>query len=245
MRARNWLCLLALVGACRESSDDAGAVPVADSTSAADVVATDPGAPPADTGPDGVAVDAEAPDAGATVADTPDTVDAVKKDTISEDSGPTGSFTWVKIGDSLDNDSIKFCDPFKSPGADIDAVELYRDGKLIGSATKVVSDIDKDPLAKGEPCENTFQDANTAIGAPDATSKGGSVSLNAGSILLQLADGEPIMPQDEIVVYEVGAELIGIPEAYSVSIGESGAVGGEWIELAKKVEGKSTVVVSY
>ena len=96
MRARTWIGLLALVGACRETSQDAGTAPVADTAAATDLaVAADPGGTPADVpSAEDVALDTGAPDADATLADVPDTVDAVKKDTLSEDSGPSGPFTW-------------------------------------------------------------------------------------------------------------------------------------------------------
>lgn len=250
------MCVLAMLSACsgRSSSDDPATTPAEDVVAAADPgTPADTGGGPTDTVTPDVA-DTALPDADATAADaadatdakdTKDTKDAGKPDTISEDAGPTGPFTWVKISDSLDNDSIKFCDPFKSPGADIDAVELYRDGKLLGYATQVVSDIDKDPFQHGSVCESKYQDAEVALGAQDAKFEGGSVSLNGGSILLQLADGEAILPQDELRVYEAGASVIGVPEAYSVSIGEKGLASGEWIEIAKKVEGNAVITVSF
>ena len=135
------------------------------------------------------------------------------------------------------------CLPFNSPGADLDAVELWRAGVLVGSATKVVGDLNKDVAQKGKTCTNDFQDIDAALGPPDATADTGSVSLNGGQILLQVADGETIVTGDVIKVFEASAGTVGMPESYFVALGDTGEVDGAWIPLGESLSGDGEVPV--
>ena len=208
---------------------------VADPGPASDDGATpDPGAPdpgPPDIGPS---------DPGTVVQQDIGTIDTQGEEDVPYVMGP---ITWIRILDDPENSTVQKCLPFNSPGADLDAVELWRDGALVGSATKVVGDLNKDVAQKGAPCQNDFQDVEAALGPPDATANTGSVSLNGGQILLQVAGGETIIPGDVIKVYEASAGTVGMPESYFVAVGDTGEVDGVWIALGESLVGDGEVTV--
>lgn len=251
------LLKLALVAGCSSGDDEPAPVGGADVAPVTDSGAADTGPQATDTGPQDAATAADttaaqdmgAPsDLSAAGVDVPIIDAGPPKDpgpTLTEDAGPQGPFTWIRITDDPTNKSLDSCLPTNTPGADIDAVALVRAGEIVGYATQVAADLNKDVNQKGEPCTNDYQDASEAEGEPDATFQTGSVSLNGGSIMLQVADGAQIMSGDVIRVFEVGAAAVGVPEKYSVAIGAAGNIGGSWLIIEKGLEGEDEALVSF
>ena len=250
---RALLLFAAVVGTgCSGSGDPAGEV--GGPLDAGPIVVADTA--PTDPGPSSVQDTASTEDT-AVPADAPATPDPGGSDsiTVTEDPGPTGDLvgedpplngplTWIRITDDPENESLQVCLPFNSPGADIDAVELYRNGELLGYATEAVADLNKDVAQKGKPCDNDYGDGKLALGPPDAGTQTGSVSLGGGQIMLQLADGATIMAGDVIKVHEAGLQVVGVPERFFVAVGTTSQVGGPWIDQGVKLEGTGEVTVS-
>lgn len=221
---RLFATMLVLVAGCSD--------PALTPSAPADAQISDPGPASPDPGPS--VGDEEADPGPPEVVEETDAGPETAGDDIAT---PTGPNTWIRIQDDIENASVIECLPFDSPGADIDAVSVYRGEELVGWATKFVSDIDQDPHGMGAPCDNKFQDAEAALGEPDADLAGGAVSLNGGSIMLQVADGASIIPGDVITVYEVSGLAVGVPEAHLVSIGATGSANAAWIPVGDKLEG--------
>ncbi|MFT5434496.1 MAG: hypothetical protein ACI9OJ_005209 [Myxococcota bacterium] len=210
--------------------EDAGPVDVG----AQDVGPTDAG--PVDAGP------VDTVDAG---TDVP-VPDVGPIDTVSEDAGTVDEFFWVRITDNPENSSLAVClDVFASPGADIDAVLLYRGGQLLGHATAITGMLDTDPNMTGAPCQNDFDDLKDAEGAPDAEEEAGFTSLNGGYLIFRF-DGNPeIEKGDFISVVELGTANVGVPESYRVDIGQTGDADGIWVPIGGLHVGEQDIEVSF
>ncbi len=167
-----------------------------------------------------------------------------KPELYIEDSGVQGPFLWVRLLDDPNNESVKTCNTFNNPGADIDAVELIRGGTTLGFATEVVSAIDADPWKYGKICDNKTGDEQTALGKPDATPLAGSVSLNGGALLVSFGTGVALQSGDIIRVYEAAEDTGGIAESYRVYVGPSNDPAGGWKELGNGYTGLGTVPVT-
>jgi len=115
-----------------------------------------------------------------------------------------------------------FCNP-DAPGADIDAVALYRDAFWIGRAAAVAA-VDDRFTAGGRdtPCQgvaNPNADPEAILGQPDAdTGDGAGVySLAGGSVFLEMT--EQMENGDTLVVYELDPEDEVEEDCFQVYIG--------------------------
>ena len=157
-------------------------------------------------------------------------------------SGDAG-YRYVLISEG-DNASVTDCKPDDAtPGADIDAVGLYRNGNVeafcqsvewrTGGYRGTAYCLGMDP---------TQADVAGAVGAPDACVADYStpecpvlelekwVWLNGGEIVCDLGPGVQIKKDDNIAVYEVfNPNKAGSIESYSVKIAES--ADGPWLDL--------------
>ena len=131
-------------------------------------------------------------------------------DEYTEDDTTGGGYEndWelVLIIDSPDN-TADTCNA-GNPGADIDAVEVYRDGELHGTANSVEA-MDNDIWDAAWPCDNDDNDKDDPdemLGQADGLASAddgfsGYFSLNGRSAYLAMSD---IMENgDELVIYEM------------------------------------------
>ena len=135
-------------------------------------------------------------------------------------------------------------------GADVDAVELRDEtGGSLGYYDSVRLEI-------GAACENNdrfdpvadvYRDAAEAKGAPDGTLTENFVSLGGGYIIGEFTDAPVIMPGYTVVVYEVGADVGGQDEGFSVYVAEDlscGQNGGDRTACQVKIgsgDGQATL----
>ena len=127
-----------------------------------------------------------------------------------EDTGGGGTYDndWelVMIIDSPDN-TVDTCNA-GNPGADIDAVEIYRDGDLYGWANSVEA-LDTDIWGGAWPCDNADNDKDDPdemLGQADGLASSddgfsGYFSLNGRTAYMLMSD---LMENgDELVIYEM------------------------------------------
>ena len=120
--------------------------------------------------------------------------------------GYENDWELVMIVDSPDN-TLDTCNA-GNPGADIDAVELYRDNNLHGWANSVEA-IDADIWSAGWPCDNDDNDKDDPeemLGQADGMANPydgfeGYFSLNGRTVYLLMS--EIVQNGDELVVYEM------------------------------------------
>lgn len=140
----------------------------------------------------------------------------------------------VKIVDLATNESLEQCTA--APGADIDAVCVYRNAGdlLVGCA--VVADYQ--PPAN-PPCANDQDDPIAALGLPSSVGDGGPdadyLSLNGGSIVFTFDYGVKILCRDQIFVFEVDADADRgkAKDRYSVDLGA--VHDGEYRSIVKPI----------
>ena len=118
--------------------------------------------------------------------------------------GQSAGFKWILIDDHADNPTLTDCN--NNPGADIDAVCVYRDDEEIGCAIEA-------QVYAGDPIcdENTKDDINETLDIPDAYTPWdapeepytGYYSLNGRSIVLSFDAGIEFLCGDEVGVFEV------------------------------------------
>ena len=135
--------------------------------------------------------------------------------------GESAGYKWVRIDDYWENATLTDCNT--NPGADIDAVCIYRGEAEIGCAIDV--HVNGDPVC----WENAKDDELEVLDIPDAytpwDSPGepwtGYYSLNGRSIVLSFDADVEFLCGDEVGVFEVhNAEDPGATEEmYQTSIG--------------------------
>lgn len=113
-------------------------------------------------------------------------------------------------------------------GADIDAVELRdENGGSLGYYDSVRLEI-------GAACENNdrfdpvadvYRDADQSKGEPDGTLTENFVALGGGYIIGEFTGAPVILPGYTVVVYEVGADVGGQDEGFSVYVAEDLSCG--------------------
>ncbi len=127
----------------------------------------------------------------------------------------------VRIGDLSTNDSLVHCTA--APGADIDAVCVYRGpgaDDFVGCAVSAEYQPPTNP-----PCSNGMDDPVAALGLPESETPGVPeqlyISLNGGSVVFTFDAGVQILCQDVIIVYEIkpDADLVRKEDRYSVDLG--------------------------
>lgn len=141
---------------------------------------------------------------------------AATGDCVADKTGPctkgeSNGYKWVRIDDHADNATLTDCKP--NPGADIDAVCVYRDDSEIGCAidARVQKNADGDPSPAPVCEENTKDDILEALDIPDAYTPWdqpdepytGYYSLNGRSIILSFDAGVEFLCGDEVGVFEV------------------------------------------
>lgn len=190
--------------------------------------------------------DVSAPDVTDVGPDTKPVDAGPPPDGVAEDVGAVDGYFWVRITDNAQNSSVLVClDVYASPGADIDAVALYRAGELLGYADTVKGMLNTDPHMTGNPCKNDYEDLDDALGEPDAEAEVGSVSLNGGYLLLRFEGAPEILEGDFISVFEAGTGSIGVPESYRVEIGPTDDVDGLWTPLGDLHVGDQDIEVDF
>jgi hypothetical protein len=142
---------------------------------------------------------------------------------------PDVRYQYVRIKDDPENITVNDCT--SNPGADIDAIELYRgagtvddltDDHLIATADEVMA-IDGENLCP----ENHKDDENTILGAadgivdPDAGTYSGYYSLNGREVTVMLSNDEDLTDGDILRVIEMynPDNPAATVEKYSVLIG--------------------------
>jgi len=140
---------------------------------------------------------------------TPEADSYIEADEYTDDDAGGGienHWELVMIIDSPDN-TVDTCNA-GNPGADIDAVELYRDGDVYGWANSVEA-LDTDIWGGAWPCDNADNDKDDPdemLGQADGTASSdegfsGYFSLNGRTAYLLMSD---IMENgDELVIYEM------------------------------------------
>ena len=128
------------------------------------------------------------------------TLDSISRNGASELSGEAGReetlYTWnlVKITDT----TVKGCDPM-GPGPEIDAVEIIRDGVVIGSAAALAGvEHAPDPPCADQPSPVGLDGA--ALGPAD----GAAPSLNGAVLYLLMST--PLQNGDLLVIQELDPE---------------------------------------
>lgn len=130
------------------------------------------------------------------------------------DAGP---LLYVRLDDKS-NQSLST----SYPGSDIDAIEIVRDGELVGTANLVV----ESHLLDGAPGNtNKFKDLSQLLGVAnyDAAKSQNYVSLggNGGYVIVKMS--VPLQPGDTVRVCEIGAGTGGSAEPCTVAIARSRA----------------------
>ena len=108
------------------------------------------------------------------------------------------------------------------PGSDIDAIEIVRDGEVVGTASLVVDS----QLLDGAPGNtNKFKDLSQILGTAnyDANNRKTYVALggNGGYVIVEMS--VPLQPGDTVRVHEIGAGTGGSAEPCTVAIARSQA----------------------
>ncbi|MFH1532262.1 MAG: hypothetical protein ABIK09_16170 [Pseudomonadota bacterium] len=160
---------------------------------------------------------------------TPDDDTYTEGDEYTEDDSGGGGYenVWdiVYIKDSPDNVYQKGCFA-GNPGADIDAVEFYRDGDIVGWAESVELLDNAAWDATDWPCpneDNDKDDPDEMLGTEDGQADDGVYegyfSLNGRAAYLLMSD---VMENgDELVIYEMWSQDTGdvSKETYQVYLG--------------------------
>lgn len=128
-----------------------------------------------------------------------------------------GPLLYVRLDDKS-NQSLRT----DYPGSDIDAIEIVRSGKVVGTAIAVVDA----HLLDGAPGNtNTFKDLSQLLGTAnyDVATQKNYVSLggSGGYVIVKLS--VPLEPGDIIRVHEIGAGTGGSAEPCTVAIGRGEA----------------------
>jgi hypothetical protein len=114
------------------------------------------------------------------------------------------------------HDRSPFDDSQVAPGADIDALEIVREGVVVGHAIRVVAA----SIGEGQH-GNRFPDPAAALGPPDhSAGTGGFVALGAHQHHLVLELSVPLRPGDRLRVHEIGASTGGRAEPVEVCFGD-------------------------
>jgi len=145
-------------------------------------------------------------DDDATVDDYDTYVDEDETGEADVTAGYEYDWELVMIIDSPDN-TVDTCNA-GNPGADIDAVEIYRDGSLEGWVHSVEA-MDTDIWGAGWPCDNDDNDKDDAAemeGPANGTANSddgfaGYFSLNGRTVYLLMS--ELMYNGDELVIYEM------------------------------------------
>jgi hypothetical protein len=106
------------------------------------------------------------------------------------------------------------------PGSDIDAIEIVRNGKVVGTATAVVDS----QLLDGAPGNtNKFKDLKELLGIAnyDAENRDNYVALGGKGAYVIVKMSVPLQPGDTVRVHEIGAGTGGSAEPCSVAIGRN------------------------
>lgn len=151
--------------------------------------------------------------------DDGETTDTVTGTDTVADTTPATTYSWIRIADDPTNSTLDNCTV--NPGADIDAIAVYRGGALLGWAGKIIA------TNLGDVCTGSAaDDPNEALGPSDETDGSDSdnlfVALNGGEIVARIDDeitGDQIVLQegDQVWVYEVVGTA---PEYYYVDLCE-------------------------
>jgi len=130
------------------------------------------------------------------------------------DAGP---FIYVRLDDKS-NQSLNT----DYPGSDIDAIEIIRDGKVVGTANLVVDSHLLDGAAGNT---NKFKDLNQILGLAnyDTQTRKNYVALggNGGYVIVKM--NVPLQPGDIVRVCEIGAGSGGSAEPCTVAIARNPA----------------------
>ena len=113
-------------------------------------------------------------------------------------AGESAGHEWVMVDDNPDNSTLSECS--LNPGADIDAVCIYRQDELVGCATDVAY-APSDP----SPCDESGADnPEEVLGIPDGVADqnefSGYFSLNGGWIVVAFGAGVEILCGDVVQV---------------------------------------------
>jgi len=165
-------------------------------------------------------------------------------------AGESAGYKWVLVQDSPDNSTLIECGIH--PGADIDAVCIYRQDELVGCATDVAYEA-TDPT----PCaENGADNPEEVLGEPDgmafSNEFAGFFSLNGGWVVLAFDTGIEILCGDVIEVvgmYNPAADPADPMEMYKTSYGAgSDCLGGtncQWSVESDWLAGETQTDVSW
>jgi hypothetical protein len=128
-----------------------------------------------------------------------------------------GPLLYIRLDDKS-NQSLRT----DYPGSDIDAIEIVRNGKVVGAAIAVVDA----HLLDGAPGNtNTFKDPSQLLGTAnyDVATRKNYVSLggSGGYVIVKLS--LPLESGDVVRVHEIGAGTGGSAEPCTVAIGRSEA----------------------
>lgn len=134
-------------------------------------------------------------------------------------AGQSGGFVYVMVEDWADNESLAECDAM--PGADIDAICIFRSGQEIACAHDAVY-LPPSPL----PCSNSeYDDIQQLLGSTDGLMTEGIAmgffSLNGGAVVVKFHDDQEITCMDEVYVRELHDldDLDNPMEKYRIRIG--------------------------
>lgn len=162
-------------------------------------------------------------------------------------AGQSAGYFYVLIEDDLNGTAS---DPTNSnctagnPGADIDAICLWRDDSLVACGATV----EYLPWSDAT-CNNDKDDPNTVLGEPDGVAADGVFqgyfSLNGGSIIVGLDDSAEILCGDQIQIVEMynPDSATATIEDYKMSLGASSE--GPWTIESDYVTGEALIDVSW
>lgn len=116
-------------------------------------------------------------------------------------AGQSGGFVFVMVEDWAENESLAECDAM--PGADIDAICIFRSGQEIACADDAVY-LPASPL----PCpDSQYNDIEQLIGPTNGMMTEGIAkgffSLNGGAVVARFRDDQEITCGDEVYVREL------------------------------------------
>jgi len=157
-------------------------------------------------------------------------------------NGETPEYRFVLLGD-ISTDVAQG----DTPGADIDAIAIERDGDVIAYAATV-----EDSNIGG--VNNAYTDTNELLGAPDSgcrkqnfTALGGAP--NDGFVIVSFENDENILSGDFIIVYELGATFCPdqptwMDDHTDILIGISASRDGEgWVYIGTQETGSNALAV--
>ncbi len=163
-------------------------------------------------------------------------------------AGESAGFFWIMIDDDPDGTAMDADDPnckAGNPGADIDAVCLWRDDDMLACAATV----EYAPLASPVCGKNDKADPTQVLDEPDGVAGDGVFkgyfSLNGGSIVVDFENNEEILCGDTIHVVEMynPSSPTATIEDYKVSIGVS--ADGPWNIESSWVTGEALIDVAW